>query len=394
MFSQLFPVRRRFQLFYAVQFVGVAIFMPYVALYLTHVGLTGPQLGLLLGSMPLAAFLVQPLWGLLTDIYQIRRTALTAGCFLTAGCAFAFGLTDQFSWLFLIALVMSVARSPIPPISTALALDHLEKEERHEDFGSLRLWGSIGFILTSFLIGGLIVGPTIRYITIFYSIDLFLLAIISLTLPDAPLKQKANWREGVTLLKREPILSVFLLGSLIIGMTIGIVNNYLAVYLTEIQATGWIIGVAMGISAMPEIPLMAGVPKMILRWGLPVVLLVGLAALPLRWFLYILIDEPLLVLPTQLLHGVGLTAILVVGVIYVDRLLTRQWRATGQALYTATQFGIGPSLGLFVAGYLYEVGGITSLWVFSTLAGLVGLGIVAWSVQMPSLSQAAERSQP
>jgi PPP family 3-phenylpropionic acid transporter len=289
---------------------------------------------------------------------------------------------------------MSAMRAPIVPTSTALALDHLEKENRPNDFGTLRLWGSIGFILTSFIIGGLVIGTSLEYIIILYSLNLFILTAISLTLPDAPLSRGANWREGLILLKREPVLVTFLFGVLFVGMTVGIVNQYLAVYLDDIQASGLIIGIAMAISALPEVPLMALVPKMILRWGVTTVFMAGIAVLPVRWFLYTIIDDPLLVIPTQLLHGISMTAILVVGVIYVDRLLARQWRTTGQAIYAATQFGIGPSIGLFTAGYLYEYGGIKPIWVFCTIVGLTGLAIVAWSARLPNLNRVKERSQP
>ena len=392
--AKYFPIRRRFQIFFTLQFAGVAMFMPYVALYLNHIGLSGAQIGILLGMMPLVAFLIQPLWGLLSDIYSLRRTALTIGCLGVALSVAAFGLTTQFHWLFIITIIMAVMRGPIMPISTALALEHLEREKRQDDFGALRLWGSIGFILTSLFMGVLIIEDSIQAIVILYSANMFIVTLLSLTLPDAPITQKAKWREGATLLKREPILATFLVGSLFVGMTLGIVNQYLAVYLKDIAATGFIIGLAMAISALPEIPLMAAVPKMMTRWGLRVVLIGGIAVLPIRWFLYSVIDNPLLVLPTQLFHGVAMTAILVVGVIYVDRLLTRQWRATGQTLYSATLHGVGPSLGLFSAGFLYEFGGIAPVWIFCTVIGLTGLTVIAWAVRMPSLQRVAERSRP
>ncbi|MEM7343788.1 MAG: MFS transporter [Chloroflexota bacterium] len=390
--AQFFSVQRRFQLFYLIQFAGVAIFMPYIALYLIEIGMSGAQVGILLGSMPLASFLVQPLWGLVSDIYGLRRVALTLGCLGVAIGTIIFGLVNQFRWLLLITLILSIIRSPIHPIITALALDYLEKEDRSDQFGSLRLWGSIGFIVTSFLIGGLIIGPTIKYIIQLYAIVMFILAAISLTLPDAPIDHQASWQEGLTLLRRQPNFLTFLLGALFVGMTLGVVNQYLALYLKDIHAAGWMIGVAFGISALPEVPLMALVPRMLNRWGLPTVLLGCLSLLPIRWLLYMQIENPWWVLPTQLLHGVALTGVLVVAVIYVDRLLARHWRATGQSLYTATQFGIGPSLGLFAAGYLYEFGGASSIWLFCTIIGVIGVVIVGWSMQMSTLSPIAERS--
>jgi len=393
--SHLFSTRRRFQLFYALQFGGVGLFMPYLALYLHHIGLPGFQIGILLGTMPLVSFLVQPVWGLLSDIYGLRRTALIIGCFGVGLSTLGFAMTANFYWLFLVILLWSVMRGPISPTGTALALEYLENENKKDEFGALRLWGSISFSITSFLVGAFVIDVAIEAIIYLYSFIMLLLTLLTFTLPDAPITQKANWREGATLLKRDPVLGAFLFGALIVGMTLGIVNQYLAVYMEDINATGWIIGIAMGLSALPEIPLMATVPKMLGRWGLNVILIGGVAVLPVRWFLYTFITEPLLVIPTQILHGIGMTALLVVGVIYVDRALSRNWRATGQSLYSASLYGIGPSIGLFAAGALYEGGGIWPVWVFSTVAGLAGLGIITWAVRTPTHQPVCtERSRP
>ena len=390
-----FSARRRFQLFFALEYAGVAVFLPYLALYLHQVGLSGAQVGLLLGLLPLVGFLVQPLWGLLGDIYNLRRTALTIGCLGVALGAAAFGMTAEFYLLILIITFMAIMRGPIAPIGTALALEHLEGENRRDEFGSLRLWGSISFVIVSIITGAFIIEQSLGAIVWIFSAIMILLAFLSLFLPDAPVSQKAGWRDGAMLLKREPILAAFLLGILFTGMTFGIANQYLVVYLEDINATGWTIGLALAISAIPEVPLMAAVPRMMARWGLATVLIGGVAALPLRWLLYTIITNPILVLPTQVLHGIGMTALLVVAVIFVDRLLSSHWRATGQALYAAALFGIGPGIGLFSAGLLYERGGIVPVWIFATLVGLAGLAVVAWAVRAPVRQRvSAERSQP
>lgn len=109
-------------------------------------------------------------------------------------------------------------------------------------------------------------------------------------------------------------------------------------------------------------------------------LLFGMAMLVLRWFLYIFITEPLLVLPTQILHSIGITSLLIVGVLYMDRQLEPKWRTSAQSLYTASFAGIGPAVGLYFAGNLYSSYGIQSVWIFSTVVGLVGTIILAFAV--------------
>lgn len=370
----------RFRLFFALNYAAIGIFFPYIALYLSSLELSGSQIGLLLGIIPLVGFLVQPLWGLLSDVYQVQKAALVLGCAGLAAAGVLYAMTTSFRHLLGITILLAVMRAPISPLSTALALEHLEREGRRTTFGTLRLWGSIGFALSSFGVGALVIDQHVWRILPLFGVLSLLLAIVALFLPDADLREAVRWRDGVTLLQRRPQLTRFLAGVLLIGATLGVVNNYLAVYLDEIAAPGWVIGAAMAIAALCEVPLMARVPELVGRWGLRLILVGGTSLLIVRYLSYALITEPLLVLPTQVLHSAAMTSLLVVGVLYVDRQLDRNWRASGQALYTASLHGIGPSIGLVGAGLLFDRGGSTLVWLASALVALAGTLILLTAI--------------
>ncbi len=386
----LLPVVHRFRLFFALSYSAIGIFMPYLALFLTYRNLTGWQIGLLLATIPLVSFLTQPLWGAVSDVYHVRKQGLVVACFGAAALALLYGLVTDFRLLLLVTVGYALMQGAINPLGTALTLDYLEDRGGQVEFGSLRLWGSIGFALCSFAIGTWVIETNPGGIIPLYSFTMLLLGINVMILPDAPAHGRADWREGVALLRQEQGLLPFLVGILLIGATLGIVNNYLALYLTDIHAAGWIIGGAMAISALAEVPLMANAPAFLRRWGVRLVFVGGVAVLPLRWLLYLFIEEPLLVLPTQVLHSIAMLSLLVVGVLYMDQHLSRRWRASGQALYNAALHGLGPSIGLFAAGQLYEGMGIHPVWMLSLVLSLVGTFILNLAVR----SQVASRPQP
>jgi PPP family 3-phenylpropionic acid transporter len=116
------------------------------------------------------------------------------------------------------------------------------------------------------------------------------------------------------------------------------------------------------------------------QWGVRPVLLFGMSMLVLRWILYIFITEPLLVLPTQILHSIGMTGLLIAGVLYIDRLVEPKWRTSAQSLYATSYSGIGSAVGLYFAGILYSIDGIRSVWILTTLVGLAGTLILAFAV--------------
>jgi len=174
-----------------------------------------------------------------------------------------------------------------------------------------------------------------------------------------------------------------LLGALLVGTTLGVVNSYQIVYLADINAPGWVSGLAFAISGLIEAGLMGVAAPLIHRWGLRAVLIGGIALLPLRWLLYTVITDPILVLPTQILHSAAMLSLLVAAVLFVDQHLDSRWRATGQTLYQASLHGVGSAIGLVGAGVIYERAGITEVWATCAVVGTLGLAAMIWATWTP-----------
>jgi MFS family permease len=386
-------VERRFKLYFVIEYLAVGIFGPYLALYLTAKGLTGVQLGLILGSIPLVTIFAQPLWGFLSDLFRARRPLLVLACVLTALIAISFYWFNTIELLLPIFILYAVFHAPLGLLGTALALDYLEEVGQLEDFGALRLWGSIGFAVTALLAGSLFITSLIQVLPMIYGGLMLLLALVVLTLPESPPpppQERAPWWSTLRQLRGQTPLLTYLVGVLFIGATMEVGMQYLAVYLNLLQAPGWIIGSALALQAILEVPLMSNVAHWIRRWGLALVLMSGVILLPVRWLLYIFIEEPLLVIPTQVLHSMAIVSLMVVGVAFVDRQMPKRLRATGQGLYSTIMNGIGPAIGLFVAGIAYEARGIRAVWSINTVVALVGVAILWFTFSVVIPRQAAE----
>ena len=144
------------------------------------------------------------------------------------------------------------------------------------------------------------------------------------------------------------------------------------------------IGATVAVSALPEIPIMSYAQTFIRKWGLRLTLLVGAMALPVRWLFNMLVTDPKIALPVQALHGVAIGSLLCVGVIYIDNILPKAWRASGQALYVSSLHGLGPSIGLFLAGLLMSSGTTRPLWALCLGAGTIGCFIVNSAMRVRS----------
>ena len=316
-------IRFWFKLFYAVEFVGVGVFMPYVAMYFMRKDLTSSQVGYLLALTPFAGFIVQPIWGIVSDKLNVTRALVTIGCWATAVLVLVFTMTDRFEYLVGIVVLMSMLRAPIHPNVAALALNHLELRGKQDEYGKFRLWGSIGFIVATIFTGGLLFEDKLTLTIYIYAGCMLVLGFISFKLPDRHISTEVQWRDGLRLITDNRELRLFLLGLTCIGVTLGIANQYLVVYMHELNASAWIIGATVAVSALPEIPLMSYVQTFIRKWGLRITYVVGISALPVRWLFNMLVTDPNVALPVQALHGVAMSALLAVGVIYIDNILPK-----------------------------------------------------------------------
>ena len=377
-------IRFWFKLFYAVKFAGIGVFMPYMVMYLIRKDLNNIQVGYLMSLTTLAAIIVQPMWGIISDKFNITRLLVTIGCWTTCVFVLGFTLTDRFEYLVVIIVLSSILNAPIHSNVAALALSHLESRGKQEEFGKFRLWGSIGFIVATAISGGLFFEDNLTITVYLYSGSLFVLGLISLRLPDRHISTDVQWIDGLRLLADNRQLRLFLVGVILVGITVGISDQYLVVYMNELNASAWIVGATIAVTAVPEIPLMNYVETFIRKWGLRLTYIAAISALPVRWLFNILVTDPNIALPVQALHGVAMSALLAVGVIYIDNVLPKTLRASGQAIYSTSLYGLGPSIGLFIAGLLMGSGTTKSLWLLCLFVGLTGCIIINNAMKLES----------
>lgn len=368
----------RFAIFHLLFYGSGGIFIPYLGLYLERHGLTGTQLGFLLGLLPLIGTLAQPVWSMLSDVYQIRRGVLTIACLGAAISVLSFRVVHAFGGFLIVGVLYAIMRAPILPLGNALTLDYLEREGREEDFGPLRSWGSVGFGVTSLLGATFFIKTLIDVLPIIYAGLMVGLTLIGLTLPKGGAQQPARWVEGTRLLPERPRLTLFIAGAVLVIAPMMTAIQYLTIFMENSGTPGWITGLAVSAMAFYEVPMMLQTPRIMERASLSRLILGGVLLAPVRWIVFSLIQASWLIIPAQLLHSITVVSLMVIGITYVDRQLPPRWRATGQGLYTAAVFGIGPSIWQFVAGPVYENFGVRAVWLASlgiTVVGVLILGL-------------------
>lgn len=371
----------RFQLLFALWYGAIGILGNFFALYLKSIGISGAQIGFLAGVIPFASVLVGPVWAYFADVTQNIRALLAAACLGLAISMLVVIHLRGFGVLLSCMLVVGVFHAPIAPFCDSLALQYLDGTLRQQDFGKVRMWGSIGFAVSVFFTGALVIEHWINSLLYLYTAVVASIAIVTVTLPESRLLRVMGRPVSLDVLRFTPKLYRLLLGMILIGATLGAVNQYMIIYLDELHTAGWLSGLIFAAGALCEVPLMARTTFVLQKLGSRLVFLLGIGLLPIRWCLYIFIKDPFLLIPIQLIHSIAMLSLLVVGVMLVDNLLPPQWRTTGQTMYTVALHGLGAGVGVLSAGLIYNSYGMSAVWAACLITGSVGFLVLRFAIQ-------------
>jgi len=327
-------MRLKFKALYFMIFLSYGILGPFLALYLTQKGCTGTQMGALLGMVPILTVLFQPVWSTLSDVFKKRRLLLIIACSGVSVSMVGLALSESFIEIFLLAFLFSIFNTPIMSISTAIVLDYLEDTGKPDEYGLIRVWGSIAYAISSLLLASLFLDQILTLFPWMLAGIYLMLVLLSFTLPECEKSlTKTNLKE-LKRLTRNPAFVVFLVGAIFVGATINISTNYQTLFLQFLETSDLLIGIAIALPALLEIPLMPIVPLLLKRIPMRWLILAGAVFLPVRWFISFFIQQPGWMIPIQLLNSIGTIGFEVVGVSFIDKNTDPRWRATGQGLYS------------------------------------------------------------
>jgi PPP family 3-phenylpropionic acid transporter len=140
--------------FYAASFLVVGIQLPFWPVWLTGRGLDAQEIAIVFAAAIWAKVIATPLLGALADRLGRRRAVMIA--LAASACVAYAGLWPVAGWWPLLALnlVAGMAQSALMPLGDSITLRAVR--EAGLDYGRIRVWGSVSFILASVGSGALL----------------------------------------------------------------------------------------------------------------------------------------------------------------------------------------------------------------------------------------------
>jgi PPP family 3-phenylpropionic acid transporter len=370
----------RLSAFYFFYFASLGVLMPYWSLYLKSLHFDAQAIGELIAIVPATKIFAPYLWGWIADRtrHPIRIVRLTS-LFAVASFAGVF-LGSGFWWLALVMLAFSVFWNSALPVFEATTLNHLG--DRAHSYSSVRLWGSLGFILLVVLLGERVDVAGIERVPVVMLIMLMAIFAVSTLVPER--LNPVNEEQGSIMhVIRQPVVLAFLLVCFLMLLSHGPYYTFYSIYLEDQGYSRSLIGLLWAVGVMAEIVVFLLMFRLLPHFGARRLLLVALLLTVLRWLLIgFFVDYLAVLFLAQLFHAFSFGMFHAVSISLAHRFFLGSHQGRGQALYASISFGAGGAIGSLLSGLLWDRIDHAGLFSLAALVALIA-AVIAWRFMHP-----------
>jgi len=370
----------RLSTFYFWYFATLGALVPYWSPYLHSLGFSAAEIGQLMAII-IATKLVAPnMWAWIADRHGRCMPVVRAGGLAMVACFTGVFLTSGFWGLALVMAGFSFFWNAMLPQVEATTMNHLGARVHH--YGRIRLWGSIGFIITVWTLGPLLDREGVGMIRPVVLVLMVAIVAASFVVPESRARPPHEEHIGLGRLFRRPHVLAFLGGCLLMQMSHAPYYTFYTIYLGELGYSHATTGFLWALGVICEVVLFLLVPRLFERFGARRVLLGSFLVASLRWLLIGLFARtPAILVAAQTLHAVTYGAFHASAIHAVHRLFTGRHQHRGQALYSSLSFGGGGALGSLASGYLWETAGPLPTWLVAAAVPLLAWCVVRFGMR-------------
>ncbi len=376
---------------------------PLFSLRLQELGFTPLQMSWVWATQALAA-LAAPLIGQVADRWWPAERCLAVLFAAASALLWLLGeLTDPAA-VFVVCLAFWTCAAPAMSLATVVSLAHLRDPER--TFGQVRLWGTVGWMVPGWLLlgrwwlapggrepdllrGGFEVADTFRLASVLAGT----LAAYALTLPHTPPERRAGAAlaplAALRLLRRRAFAVQFAC-TLGVCVTFPFSTQVTPLLLEHLEVSRPWVSPTLSIAQGVEVACLALLPALLLRLGQRGTMLLGLAAWAVSLAVFSLGRPAGLVVGSLSLHGLFVCCYLVAGQVFVNSQVSRDARASAQALLTFTG-GLGQLIGHLLVGWVRRLSEGDFPTTYAVGAGIATVLVATFFVGFSEDAAAARR---
>ncbi len=320
---------------------------------------SGQQIGLVAGTTAVGAIIAPFFVGLIAD--KLFATERVLAVLHLAGGLRLLLASRQPNFTAIYAVVLLYCLCFMPTLALTNSLSFRQMTDPKQEFGGIRVLGTLGWIVAGLSIGALKLESTAHPLEIAAACSL-LMGFYCFTLPHTPPLAKGETLSAGSLFPKEALallkdrsMAVFAIASFLICIPLQFYYAFTNLFLNNTgvrNAAGKMTG-----GQMSELFCMLLIPWFFRRLGVKYMLAAGMLAWVLRYLLFAYGNAGPGVWMFWLgilLHGICYDFFLVTGQIYIDRKASLALRAAAQGLIAFITYGLGMFVGSWLSGAVVE----------------------------------------
>lgn len=372
------------RLYYFAFMGGWGFILPFMNLFYVSLGFSGKQIGFISSTSAIVGMLVSPLWVSEVKRRPQARYILQIALILGAVGYYIIGLQNYFPYILLVVFLHSLAASGILPLADSMAV--IVAQESGNGYGSVRVWGSLGWIICLLSSGKLV--AQFGFIAGFSGICLMWLTAAGLIffikphyfssqqISDRP---KPNVRMALQYIWQDKVLLGFAIALIAIGFLNNGVLQFENVFLAELGASKQIISVAGILSAVVELPFMIYSDRIVHRVGAHRLLLIALGITMFQRLAVLTLPSIPTIMVVRFIGGMAFSFYTISFIGLISSRTQSTETGTVLALFTVTIAGLVNIIASPISGAIFDVIGARWLYALSATGYLIGVLCLWWT---------------
>lgn len=373
---------------------SMGFLQPFVPLYMEASGLDRQQIGFVMGLGTGMAFLIQPLFGRLSDRLDSRRPLMCVAAALAGGAYLSYRMAHGAAAFILLTAIGVNGMSYLNAVGGVLiGRMVIGSSGGGTTYTRYRVWGSVGYIIVALLAGFLLsrgnqgiarlgrtgLDPVFTFgPLLFFGVAAIAWLVPDIKLPRAPREAGSTNSGQIAPMTRN--MRAFLAAYFLYQFGLYGASSYLSLLLKSLGASPIMITFTFAVGVLAEVLVMTQVGRWTDRHGRRPALALAFVLMPLRLLCYIPASSPMWVMAVQTLHGLNYGIMGAIAVVFVNDSAEEASRGLAQARLSGVG-GLSLAMGPAVCGWLVRRWGMAAMFEVMSLVGAVAAVIFLTSVR-------------
>lgn len=371
----------RLSALYGGMFLVVGIMMPFWPVWLEAKGLSATQIGIVIAAGSVVRVFTGPLTARLADRTGHRKRPITCMTIAAFIVFMPFAVTDSFIVILILQACLFGALGPLMPMSESLTM--IGTRQHGLDYGRIRLWGSLTFILGASGVGFFLKGAEPELIWQAIAIAIGLYVIASFFIPDfrsTPAADKSG-PDPIHRVLSDKTFLLFVAATACIQGSHAFYYSFATLHWLSQGLSESVIGLLWAEGVIAEVILFVFAANAVKKIGAARLIALGGLAAAIRWAAMPYADSLAFIVVLQILHAFTFGAAHLGAVFFISERMPDEVSATAQTLYALIVSGMGIGFMSLLSGYLYDTYAGDG-YLAMAVSGGVG-ALIVWNLRRP-----------